>query len=212
MRGRGDEAAAADPPGAPPAPNEGARGRGAADARPDVVVAKNNLRAAELEVLKQRGFWLPIVTFDAGWINQKSAFPASRYGYGAFRFTVPIFQSGEVEARVAGAKSREIQSKLSLEDAQIAAREDVRTAMTQLETANTSLQLAKEQLAAAEAEYSQVFELYRAQEATALDVATSEATLADARRAVNEESLNHDLAQLRVWYAAGALKEAVGVK
>ena len=201
----------AQPP-LPPMPNETELENRAADARPDVVVAKNNLRAAELEVLKQRGFWLPIVTFDAGWINQKSAFPASRYGYGAFRFTVPIFQSGEVEARVAGAKSREIQSKLSLEDAQIAAREDVRTAMTQLETANTSLQLAKEQLAAAEAEYSQVFELYRAQEATALDVATSEATLADARRAVNEESLNHDLAQLRVWYAAGALKEAVGVK
>ena len=68
-----------------------------------------------------------------------------------------------------------------------------------------------EQLAAAEAEYSQAFELYRAQEATSLDVATSEQSLAEARRAVAAETLNRDLAELRVWYAAGALKEAVGV-
>lgn len=195
----------------PPLPPEGDLETRAIDSRPDVVVAANNFRAAQLEVLKQRGYWFPIVTFDAGYISQKSAFPASRYGYGAFRFTVPIFQSGEVEARVAGAKEREIQAKLSLEDAKIAAREDVRTAETDLKTADTSLQLAKEQLSAAEAEYAQVFEQYRAQEATALDVAVSEATLADARRAVTEETLNHDLSQLRVWYAAGALKEAVGV-
>jgi len=195
----------------PPMPAESDLETRAVESRPDVVVAANNLKSAQLEVMKQRGFWFPVVTFDAGFINQKSAFPASRYGYGAFRFTVPIFQSGEVQARVAGAKEREIQSQLSLEDARIAAREDVRTAMNDLATANTSLQLAKEQLAAAEAEYSQVFEQYRAQESTALDVATSEATLADARRAVTEENLNHELAQLRVWYAAGALKEAVGV-
>jgi len=30
------------------------------------------------------------------------------------------------------------------------------------------------------------------------------------RRAVASETLNHNLAQLRVWYAAGAIKEAVG--
>src|SRR6185436_9846938 len=89
--------------------------------------------------------------------------------------------------------------------------EDVRKALVDLRAAETSLGLAREQLAAAEAEYQQSFELYRAQEATSLDVATSEASLADARRAVAEETLNRDLAGLRVWYAAGALKEAVGV-
>ena len=31
------------------------------------------------------------------------------------------------------------------------------------------------------------------------------------RRAVASETLNHNLAQLRVWYAAGAIKEAVGL-
>lgn len=195
----------------PPLPAEGALIARATSARPDIDIAENNVRIAELEVQKQRGFWLPIITFDGGWIEQQTPFPASRYAYGALRFNVPIFQSGEVFARVAGAKSREKQAELTLGDAKLTAREDVRRALADLEAAATGLQLAREQLEAAQAEYDQAFELYRAQEATSLDLAASETSLADARRAVAEETLNRDLAELRVWHAAGAIKEAVGV-
>jgi outer membrane protein len=179
--------------------------------RPDVMLATNNLRIAELEIQKQRGFWLPTVTFDGGWINQKAQFPASRYSYGALRFNVPLLQSGEVEARVANAKARELQAKLDLDTAKTNAREDVRQALATLHAAETSLGLAKEQLSAAEAEYGQEFELYRAQEATSLDLATSEQSLADARRAVAEETLNRDIAALRVWYSSGAMREALNL-
>lgn len=179
--------------------------------RPDVMAARNNLTIANLEVKKQRGFWLPTVTFDGGWVNQKSSFPASKYSYGALRFNIPLLQSGEVEARVAQAKEREKQAQLALEDAKTAAREDVRKALIDLRTAETALGLAREQLGAAQAEYQQSFELYRAQEGTSLDVASSETALADARRAVAEETLNRDLAELRVWYAAGDLKPALGL-
>ena len=151
------------------------------------------------------------ILFDAGYIDQKAAFPASRYGYGAFRFSVPIWDSNQVNSRVATAREREQQAHLFLENVKIAAREDVRKAITDLHAADTTLQLAKEQLVAADAEYAQAFELYRAQETTSLDLASSEISLADARRAVAAETLNHNLAQLRVWYAAGAIKEAVGV-
>jgi outer membrane protein len=183
----------------------------AASIRPDIQLAQNNLAIAGLEVQKQRGFWLPTVTFDGGWVNQKSQFPSPRYSYGALRFNIPLLQSGEVEARVAGARDRELQARLDLQTAQLNAREDVRKALVDLRTAETALGLAREQLAAAEAEYQQAFELYRAQEATSLDVAVSEASLADARRIVAEETLNRDLSELRVWYAAGSLKQAVGV-
>ena len=196
---------------APPVPDEQALVARAEASRPDVAVAQNNVQIARLEVQKQKGFWLPTVTFNGGYVSQKSAFPAPRYAFGAFNFTVPILQSGEVEARVAAARARELQAQLDLDTAQTNAREDVRTALTALHEAETSLGLAKEQLAAAEAEYNQVFETYRAQEATSLDVATSEASLADARRAVNEETLNRDLAQLRVWYVAGEIKDATNV-
>jgi outer membrane protein len=195
----------------PPLPEEEELVRRAEQARPDVIVAKNNVRVADLEVSKQRGFWLPTVRFEGGLIQQKSQFPADSYSFGALRFNIPVFQSGEVLARVAGARQREKQAELALEDARLAAREDVHTALVTLRSAETSLNLAREQLAAAEAEYAQSFELYRAQEATSLDVSASEQSLADARRAVAEETLNRDLAELRVWYAAGAIKEAVGV-
>jgi outer membrane protein len=195
----------------PAPPSEEALIQRATATRPDVDIAENNVRIAELEVKKQRGYWLPVVTFDGGFTQQKSPFPAASYSYGALRFNVPIFQSGEVFARVAAAREQEIQAGLTLQDAQITAREDVRRALVALRGAVIGLSLASEQLAAAEAEYAQAFELYRAQEATSLDVATSELSLADARRAVAEETLNRDLAELRVWYAAGAIKEALNV-
>lgn len=182
-----------------------------ANERPDVRQAEITEESAKLEVRKQRGFWLPVVTFEGGWVNQKQNFPVDKYSYGRLNFNVPLFQAGEVQARVAQARERELQAHLALEDARTAAREDVRRANVDLIAAETSLGLAKEQLAAAQAEYDQEFELYRAQEATSLDVASSEASLAEARRAVAEETLNRDLAELRVWYAAGALKDAVGV-
>ena len=177
--------------------------------RPDIDIAENNVRIASLEVQKQRGFWLPTVTFDGGFIQQKTPFPADKYSYGAFRFNVPIFQSGEVYARVAAAKSREKQAELDLQDARLVAREDIHRAFADLRSAETGLQLANEQLEAAQAEYDQAFDLYRAQEATSLDVSASETSLADARRAVAEETLNRDLAELRVWHAAGAMTDAV---
>jgi len=179
--------------------------------RPDVEVAENNLRIAQLEVSKQRGFWLPTVRFEGGFVQQKTPFPANEYSYGALRFTVPLFQSGEVVARVAGAKSQQKQAEIALDEAKTAAREDVRRALADLRSAETGLQLAGEQLEAAQAEYAQSFDLYRAQEATSLDLAASETSLADARRAVAEETLNRDLAELRVWYAAGDIKTALAV-
>jgi outer membrane protein TolC len=195
----------------PPLPDETTLVAHAEEARPEVHVAQNNVKAAGLEIQKQRGFYFPTVTFDAGYINQKSSFPASRYGYGAFRFNVPIWNSGDVSARIAAAKERELEARSLLEDAKVSAREDVRRAIVDVRSADTTLQLAKEQLAAAQAEYEQAFELYRAQETTSLDLAASETALAEARRAVAQEQLNHDLAELRVWYAAGDLKNAVGV-
>jgi outer membrane protein len=195
----------------PPLPSEADLIARATGSRADVDIAENNVRIAELEVQKQRGFWLPTVAFDGGWIQQKTPFPADSYSYGAIRLNVPVFQAGEVVARVAGARSRERQAELTLEETKLVAREDVRRALADLRSAEIGLQLANEQLIAAQAEYEQAFELYRAQEATSLDLAASETSLADARRAVAEETLNRDLAELRVWHAAGAIKDATGV-
>ena len=177
--------------------------------RADLKQAVNNLQIAKLEVSKQRGFALPTITFDAAMIEQKVSFPIDSYSQASINFNVPIFQSGEVAARVRGAKEREKQAMLALDEAERRVVEDIRLAMLDLESADKALALAREQRAAAEAEYAQMFELYQAQEATSLDLQSAESSLAEARRAEVVGTLDRDLSRLGVWYAAGMLKESV---
>ncbi len=181
----------------------------AAETRADVLQARSALRIAQLEVSKQKGNYLPTITADAGYVWQKTAFPTDRYGYAALRFNVPIWQSGEIASRVALARERERQAQLALEEQLRTVQEDVRTALLDLETATTSLALSEDQLRAAEAEYQQVSDLYRSQEATSLDIQSSEANLAEARRAVVVSRLARLLSELSVYFAAGDLKSAV---
>jgi outer membrane protein len=193
----------------PDRPDEALLLQQAADTRADLEQARSALRVAELEVSKQKGAYLPTLTADAGYVWQKTSFPTDRYGYAAVRLAVPIWQSGEVGSRVALARERERQARLALEEAQRVVREDVRRALLDLETATTSLALSEDQLRAAEAEYAQVSDLYRSQEATSLDIQSSETTLNDARRAVVVSRLARLLSDLGVYFAAGDLKSAV---
>lgn len=180
--------------------------------RADLKQAAIALRVAGLEVQKQRGAWLPVVTADAGLVRQKTSFPTDSYGYAALRFSVPLFQGGEISARVALARERERQARATLDEARRGVREDVRKALVDARAATASLELAREQLAAAEAEHQQVYELYRGQEATSLDVSASEAGLADARRALVVSRAERALYELNVWSAAGALKSALNLQ
>jgi outer membrane protein TolC len=149
------------------------------------------------------------VTADGAWITQRSAFPSDQYGQVSLRLSVPIFSSGELKGRIATARERQRQAELQVEQVRLATREEVRQALVGLETAESSLRLAREQLAAAEAEYAQATELYRAQELTSLEAEAAETSLAEARRAVATSQIDRDLAELRVWAAAGLLKQSI---
>ena len=196
-------------PALPARPAEAILLQRADQTRGDVAQARNAARIADLEVAKQKGAYFPTITADAGYIWQKTAFPTDRYGYAALRFNVPIWQSGEIGARVAVAAERLRQAQLSLAEATRTVQEDVRRALLDLDTAETALALSRDQLAAAEAEYAQVSDLYRGQEATSLDIQSSEANLAEARRAVVVSRLARLLAELNVHFASGDLKSAV---
>jgi outer membrane protein len=177
--------------------------------RPEVLQATMTRRSAELEVSKQRAWRLPTVTAEAVARTQASNFPSAQTAALTFNISMPIFDFGAISSRVAMATERKKQAEYNLEQAGRLVREDVRQALIGLRSAQTNLSLAKEQLAAAEAEYEQAFELYRAQEVTSLDVATAESTLAESRRAVVTGTLDLDLAELRVWYSAGSLKDVL---
>jgi outer membrane protein len=177
--------------------------------RPEVRQAELSAEIYRLEVAKQRAARLPVVRGEASWISQRSNFPADQYGAFTINLNLPIWDSGAVTARVATAREQEAQALLTLEESKRAVREDVLQALLDLATADRSLALAREQLTAAEAEYSQSFELYRAQEATSLDLQSAESSLANARRAVVTDSLSRDLAEINVWSAVGILKNTI---
>jgi outer membrane protein len=170
-----------------------------------VARAATAVEVARLEIRKQKGALLPVLTADGAWLKQRSSFPLDQYGFFALRLTVPVYQGGEVKARVAVANERLHQAELDLEAARRTVREEVRRAIADLAAADAELALAQEQKTAAEAEYQQADELYRAQELTALDARVAETSLADARRAVATGELDRDLAELQVWAAAGLL-------
>lgn len=176
-------------------------------ARPEMRQAEYSIESAKLEVEKQRGAYYPVVTADAGYVRQATTFPRQSYGFGAVRATVPIYQGGEVAARVAIAEEREKQANLVLEETRRVVREDVRIALFDLGASRTNLALAQEQLRAAEAEYAQTSELYQNQELTSLDLQTSEAALTAARRGVATGELLVYAAEVQVWFVAGTLTE-----
>ncbi|HEX3130599.1 MAG TPA: TolC family protein [Thermoanaerobaculia bacterium] len=177
--------------------------------RPEVSQAQTNVEIARLEVLKQKGALLPVVAAEGGWINQRSTFPSDRYGYFTLRVNVPVYQGGEVKARTAAAQERQRQAEMALEQTRQTVREQVRLALLDLQTSDANLRLAREQLTAAEAEYQQASELYQAQEITALESEAAETSLAEARRAVATGELDRAVAELRVWSAAGLLKQTL---
>ncbi len=193
----------------PDLPGEAALVTEAEGNRPEVAQALMNQEIARLEVGKQRGAFLPLVTADGAWIKQRAAFPTDEYGQLSLRMSVPIYSSGEIKGRIAIAQERQRQAELRVQEVRQAVREEVRQALVDLETAGASLQLSREQLTAAEAEYEQATELYRAQELTSLEVESAETSLADARRAVTIGELDRALAELRTWAAAGLLKKTI---
>lgn len=193
----------------PALPGEAALVAEAESHRPEVAQALANQEIARLEVGKQKGAYLPLVTANGAWINQRSTFPTDQYGQLSLNLSVPIYSSGELKGRIAIARERQRQAELRVQEVRQAVREEVRQALVDLETAGASLQLSREQLVAAEAEYEQATELYRAQELTSLEVESAETSLADARRSVTIGELDRALAELRAWAAAGLLKKTI---
>jgi outer membrane protein len=193
----------------PPLPDEATLVRQAEASRPETQRADIMRQISTLEVAKQRGRYLPTVFAEASTSAQKVTFPTDTNTALTLNFSVPIFQSGEIESYVASARDRQRQAELVLDEVRRGVREDVQLSLVDLRTAETNLSLAREQLAAAQQEYEQTFELYQAQEATSLDVDVAETNLAEARRAVATGEIDRDLAELRVWFASGAIKNVL---
>ena len=193
----------------PPVDDEETMVQRALAVSPLIQEAEYRLMIAELEVKKQRGAYLPIVFADGGWTKQKSGFPSDEFAFVALNLSVPLFQGGEVRARVDEAENRQRQAELHLDDLKRKVKERTRTALFELETAETVLALAHEELEVSELEYEELNQLYQAQEATSLDLEASALSLAVAQRTVVTSEVDLRVAALRVYYVVGTLQSAV---
>lgn len=189
----------------PPLPGEPELVASALASSPVVEQARVDVAVAELEVKRRRGAYFPTLFAEAAWIEQRSGFPSDSYGLVALNLDVPLFRGGEVRSQVDEARVLARQAVTRLEDVERAIRENVRTALLDVETARAVLELAREEEAAAEVEHGEAFELYRAQEATSLDVEAAELALADARRRVVSAETDLWIAELQAWYLTGGL-------
>jgi outer membrane protein len=176
---------------------------------PELKRASAYLDIAKLETRKQRGAYLPVVMLNASVTRQRSAFPIDDARAIGVSMHVPLFDSGEIASRISVASEHEKQAAASEAEMRQTVREEIVRSVASLQTARKSFDLAQQQLAAAEAQYLQISALYRAQEATSLDIDTAETALAEAKRAVVTQSLQTKIAELRVWFAAGSLKPAL---
>lgn len=181
----------------------------AALSRPAIRQAELALESATLEVKKQQGAHLPVVFAEAGYVKQKRAFPVGEYGYGALRFSLDIFRGGEINARVAAAREREAQARLTLEDLKRKVKEEVHVALLAVEASRARQKLAEERLVAAQADYDQTFDQYRNQLLTTLDLQSAETSLADARRGIIAAKLALFVSEVRAMYAGGILVPTV---
>jgi outer membrane protein len=178
-------------------------------ASPPIEQARLAVLVAELEVKKQQGARWPVIFLDGGYITQKSTFPSDQYGFLALNVQVPIYQGGEIKAKVEEARASLRVAQARLEELERALRQTLRDAVRDVETARTLLVLARQEQAVLQQQYDETFALYRAQEATALDLDDAELSLADASRRVASAEIGVQTLELRVFYLAGRLADTL---
>ena len=127
--------------------------------------------------------------------------------------SVPLYEAGEVSARVRAAKQVLGQRQLEADSARLAVRSAIAGAWSQFETANARLKSAKAQIAAAEIALNGVREEAKVGQRTTLDVLISSQNLLAAQ--VNLVSAQHDrvVASYQVLASVGRLSAAgLGLK
>lgn len=205
-----DDAIAVRDPGdfLPPMPDEAKLFAQAVATSPELRQAELAVEIAGLEIQKQKGANLPVLSAEGGYQTQKRNFPTDSNAFLALNLRVPLFTAGEVFSLVEDAREQEALARLRLDDLKRRLREALHAALLDVQTARTVLDLARRELSTVEAEHAETLELWRAQEATSLDLETAELALAAARRTAATAATDLKNAELRTWHLAGALPSA----
>jgi outer membrane protein len=183
---------------------------------PQVQAARHAVEVAEASVKAAEGELKPVVDLQ-GSVSRNWDYKAANDDVSDAKLlgvlSVPLYEAGEVSARVRAAKETLGQRQLEADSARFAVRSAIAGAWSQYETANARLKSAKAQIAAAEIALNGVREEAKVGQRTTLDVLISSQNLLGAQ--VNLVSAQHDrvVASYQVLASVGRLSAArLGLK
>lgn len=175
---------------------------------PNITSAQHALDAAELQVKIVEGELYPTIGVSASlnhrYDNQVSG-DRTNSAQVVARMTVPIYQGGEVSARVRQAKETASQRRFEVEVTRDQVRAITIAAWGQLESARARIVAAEAQVQAAETALTGVREEARVGQRTTLDVLNAQQELLSARVSLVDAQRDRVVASYRVVQSLGRL-------
>ncbi len=160
---------------------------------PQLLASRFAIQVAEASVKAAEGELKPSVDLQ-GSLSKNWDYKSNNDEYQDAKvlgiLSVPLYEAGEVSARVRAAKETLGQRQLETDSVRVAVRSGIAGAWSQLETASARLKSAKAQIAAAEIALNGVREEAKVGQRTTLDVLVSSQNLLSAQ--VNLVSAQHD--------------------
>jgi outer membrane protein TolC len=177
----------------------------AGQARPEVRIAEEQLRLANLERRSVKAELLPSLEFAgdygvSGITPTDTALPTRR---AAIQLNVPIFDGGLTRGRIEVAASRQRQFELELGSVRGQVEEDARLAIVTLRTAAQQVEAADESVTLAQRELEMARDRFSAGVADNLEVVSAQTALANARDAQITALAQYNAARLNLAAALG---------
>jgi outer membrane protein TolC len=177
----------------------------AAQDRPELRIAEEEIKVNKLEREAVRAEYLPSVEFVgdygvSGITPTNTALPTRR---AAVQLNVPIFNGGLTRGRDAVAASRQRQAELELGNVRGQVEQDVRLALATLSTAAAQVHASDEGVTLAERELEMARDRFRAGVGDNLEVTTAQTSLGNARDAQVTALAVYNAARLNLAAATG---------
>lgn len=181
----------------------------AAENRPEVRIAEEQIRVSELERKAISAEQLPSLAFVgdygvSGITPTDTALPTRR---AAIQLNVPVFNGGLTRGRVGVAASRARQAGLELGNVRGQVEEDVRLSLSGIRTAAAQVRAADESVRLAERELEMARDRFRAGVADNLEVVSAQTSLANSREAQVAALAEYNAARLNLAASLGRAEQ-----
>lgn len=181
----------------------------AAENRPEVRIAEEQIRVSELERKAISAEQLPSLAFVgdygvSGITPTNTALPTRR---AAVQLNVPVFNGGLTRGRIAVAASRARQTELQLGNVRGQVEEDVRLSLSGIRTAAAQVRAADESVRLSERELEMARDRFRAGVADNLEVVSAQTSLANSREAQVQALAEYNAARLNLAASLGRAEQ-----